>query len=204
MSSPGFLPHEIDLNSVSIPLRQEEVFSRQAPLYVEIGSGKGRFSVEFALAHGEINYLSVERAPKYHGILLERAARRGAENIRLLHTTAEDLIFRLLPRESVDVFFILFPDPWPKKRHHKRRLICPPVIEGLHRALKPGGRLLIKSDHPEYTQRISEVLAGAQGFEPIDASAFFSDLPLTGFEIKYQQEGRTITPFGLEKTRKDG
>jgi len=191
--------YELDLNRLEIPLSWKEVFGREAPVHLEIGSGKGRFSVEFALNHPEINYLSVERAPKYHRILLARTARRGAANIRLLQTTAEDLLFRLLPPESLDRIYILFPDPWPKKRHHKRRLISPEVVQALHLSLRPEAELLIKSDHPGYAEHISEVLNGASGFRKLDADDAFESLPLTGFELKYLRENRPIRSFALRK-----
>jgi len=194
---------EIDLNSVEIPLDPAVIFGREAPLHLEIGSGKGRFSVEFALAHPEVNYLSVERAPKYHAILAERVARRKVENIRLLRTTAEDLIFRLLPGESVDAMYILFPDPWPKKRHHKRRLINGENLQRFREILKPGAQLLIKSDHPDYAEVIAERLAELDGFESLDASGVFSHLPQTGFEMKYIREGRDIHAFALRKITSD-
>jgi len=190
---------ELDLNSLHIPLENEEMFGRQAPMHLEIGSGKGRFSVEFALSHPDLNYLSIERAPKYHRFLAERIRRRGVENIRLLHTTAEDLVFRLLGPESVDAVYILFPDPWPKKRHHKRRLIKAENINGFHRIMRPGSRLLIKSDHPDYAEVIAAVLENAEGFRSLDAEEAFADLPQTGFEMKYIREGRPIHAFALEK-----
>jgi len=188
---------EIDLNMVQVPFEPASIFRREAPLHLEIGSGKGRFSVEFALAHPEVNYLSVERAPKYHAILAERVARRKVENIRLLRTTAEDLIFRLLPPESVDAMYVLFPDPWPKKRHHKRRLINARNLQRFREILRPGARLLIKSDHPDYAELIADLLAEAEGFESLDPVEVFGALPRTGFEMKYLREGRKIHSFAL-------
>ena len=190
---------EVDLNSLQIPLVPEEIFGRRAPLHLEIGAGKGRFSVEFALNHPEINYLSVERAPKYHRFLEARIRRRRVENIRLLHTTAEDLIFRLLGPKSVDAIYILFPDPWPKKRHHKRRLITMENIRAFHRIMRPGTSLLIKSDHPGYAEVINSLVDLAEGFRRLDPAEAFDGLPQTGFEMKYIREGREIHSFALEK-----
>jgi tRNA (guanine-N7-)-methyltransferase len=121
--------------------------------------------------------------------------------VRLVATTGEDLLFRLLAPESVETFFVLFPDPWPKKRHHKRRLFKPDVVAAVERALVPGGRLLVKSDHDAYAEVIREVLAGATGFVSLDPDPAFADLPVTGFEVKYLAEGRTIHPFALQKRR---
>ena len=118
----------------------------------------------------------------------------------MLRTTAEDLLFRLLAKESVERFFILFPDPWPKKRHHKRRLIKADVVAALNAALIPGGRLLVKTDHEGYAKVISEVLHGAQGYSVLDPEEAYAGLPITGFEEKYRQQGRPIYPFALQKT----
>jgi tRNA (guanine-N7-)-methyltransferase len=186
---------ELDLNTVGVPLSWPEIFGRSAPLHLEIGSGKGRFLLELATAHPEWNLLAVERANKYHTLVSRRAARRGLSNVRLLRTTAEDLLFRLLPPASVDALYVLFPDPWPKKRHHKRRLFNPDVTAAMVRVLRPGGRLLVKSDHPAYADVIDDVLQGTVGLRMVDPEEAFTGLPLTGFETKYLQQGRPIRAF---------
>ena len=113
---------DIDLDQVSIPLQWPELFGRDAPTDIEIGTGKGKFLNEFATAQPERNILGVERSAKYHSLCCDRAARRGLTNVRVLRTTGEDLLFRLLTEASVASMYVLFPDPWPKKRHHKRRI----------------------------------------------------------------------------------
>jgi tRNA (guanine-N7-)-methyltransferase len=191
---------DVDLNEISIPMSWLELFGRNAPTDVEIGSGKGTFLNEFATAHPERNLLAVERSAKYHRLCCDRAARRGLENVRLIRTTGEDLLFRLLGDQMVATFYVLFSDPWPKKRHHKRRFFRPENVAALHRALAPGGRLLVKSDHDAYAMVISEVLRGATGFTELEPESAFAGLPLTGFERKYLVEGRRIHSFALEKT----
>ncbi|MCU0304333.1 MAG: tRNA (guanosine(46)-N7)-methyltransferase TrmB [Thermoanaerobaculales bacterium] len=191
---------ELDLNRVAIPLDWPEIFGRTAPVDLEIGAGKGRFLLERAAAAPDRSILAVERALAYHRLCCERAARRGLANVRLLRTSAEDLLYRLLAPSSVETVFILFPDPWPKKRHHKRRLITPEAVAALHRALAAGGRLLVKTDHEAYAGVIAGILADAPGFTPLEPAVAFAGLPLTGFEHKYRDQGRTIFPFALEKT----
>jgi tRNA (guanine-N7-)-methyltransferase len=190
---------DVDLNAVAIPLDWRELFGRDAATDVEIGSGKGRFLLGLAASRPERNLLAVERAGHYHRLCCERAARRGLSNIRLLRTTAEDLLFRLLAPSTVDTIFILFPDPWPKKRHHKRRLLAPAAAPALAAALRPGGRLLVKTDHPGYAAVISEVLAGEPRLRAIDAVQAFTELPLSGFEHKYLDQGREIFAFACER-----
>ncbi len=191
---------DIDLDQVSIPLQWPELFGRDAPTDIEIGTGKGKFLNEFATAQPERNILGVERSAKYHSLCCDRAARRGLTNVRVLRTTGEDLLFRLLTEASVASMYVLFPDPWPKKRHHKRRIFKSEIVVEMVRALEIGGRLLVKSDHADYAEVIGEVLAGAPGLTPIDPDEAFAGLPLTGFEHKYEIEGRTIHAFALEKT----
>ncbi len=188
---------DVDLNTVSVPLRWPELFGRRAPVDVEIGSGKGRFLLELAAACPDRDFLAVERARTYHRLVCDRAVRRGLDNVRLVLTTAEDLLHRLLPPASVDRLFVLFPDPWPKKRHHKRRLLRPAEVGAMAAALVPGGRLLVKTDHPGYAEAIGEVLADPPGLEPVDAAAAFEGLPLTGFERKYLDRGLEIHSWAL-------
>lgn len=193
---------DLDLNRVAAPFQWPEIFGRSAPVDVEIGSGKGRFLLELAVANPERDFLAVERAGKYHRLCCDRAARRGIANVRLLRTTAEDLLFRLLNEASVENLYVLFPDPWPKKRHHKRRLIKADVVAAMNRALVPGGRLLVKTDHEDYAEVIAEVLRRAEDLEALDPEEAFAGLPETGFERKYHDQGRPIYPFALQKVEK--
>ena len=190
---------DIDLDRVSIPLHWPELFAREAPTDIEIGAGKGKFLNELATARPDRNLLAVERSAKYHRLCCDRAARRGLTNVRLLRTTGEDLLFRLIPEASVETIYVLFPDPWPKKRHHKRRFFKPENVAAMARALTIGGRLLVKSDHGDYAEIIGEVLAGESGLTSIDPDEAFAGLPLTGFEHKYEIEGRGIHAFAFEK-----
>jgi tRNA (guanine-N7-)-methyltransferase len=190
---------DVDLNAVAIPLDWTGLFGREAATDVEIGSGKGRFLLSLAASHPERNLLAVERAGHYHRLCCERAAKRGLSNIRLLRTTAEDLLYRLLAPSSVATLFILFPDPWPKKRHHKRRLITLNNVAAIAAAIRPGGRLLIKTDHEGYAAVIAEVLAGVPALRAIDAAAAFAALPVSGFEHKYRDQGREIFAFASER-----
>ena len=190
---------DVDLDQISIPLAWSQLFGRDAPTDVEIGSGKGKFLNELATVQPERNILAIERSGKYQRLCCDRVARRGLTNVRLMRTTGEDLLFRLLAESCVEIFYVLFSDPWPKKRHHKRRFFKAENIAGITRALAPGGRLMVKSDHDAYAEVISEVLAAAPGLELIDAEAAFADLPITGFEYKYRIEGRTIHQWALVK-----
>jgi len=190
---------DIDLNNLTVPFEWPQIFGVDGPVHIEIGSGKGRFLLKLAAERPDISLLAVERAGKYHKLVCDKAGRRGLKNVRLLRTTAEDLLFRLLPPLSVDALYVLFPDPWPKKRHHKRRLFSPDVTEAMVRCLKPGSPLLVKSDHPGYAEVIGDVLQQTQGLTHTDPKEAFCGLPLTGFESKYVMEGREIHAFSMVK-----
>ncbi len=190
---------EVDLDQVRVPLRWAELFGRDTPTDVEIGSGKGRFLLNLASLHPDRNLVAVERAAKYHRLCCDRAAKRGLTNVRLIRTTAEDLLFRLLRPRSVANLYVLFPDPWPKKRHHKRRLFTSDVIEAMVDVLEPRGRILVKSDHGDYAQVIRQALDSARELTWLDSERAFAGLPKTGFEHKYLDQGRTIFAFACEK-----
>jgi tRNA (guanine-N7-)-methyltransferase len=189
---------DIDIDQPSVPLNWNEIFGRTTPTDVEIGSGKGKFLLELAQARSDRSFLAVERAGKYHRLCCERTARRGIDHVCILRTTAEDLLFRLLAPDSVDTFYVLFPDPWPKKRHHKRRLFKPEVVSAMTRALVPGGRLMVKSDHAGYAEIIDQVLESTDDLRKIDADQAFNGLPLSGFESRYAVEGRKVHAWAYE------
>jgi tRNA (guanine-N7-)-methyltransferase len=190
---------EIDLNAVAVPFDWRELFSRPAPVDLEIGSGKGAFLLDLAQQQPDRNYLAVERAAKYHKLTCDRTARRGIENVRLIRTTAEDLFSRLITPASISRLFVLFPDPWPKKRHHKRRLFTPSHVTAMARILVPDGELFVKTDHADYAEVISSSLASCPYFTAIDPSSAFAQLPTSGFERKYLVEGRQVYPFVMKR-----
>jgi tRNA (guanine-N7-)-methyltransferase len=191
----------VDPTVVGFPLTAAALFARDCPLEVEIGVGKGRFLLEWASAHPEIGLLGVERARPYLTIAAMRAARRGLINVRLVHTTAEDLLFRLLASDSVAAVHVYYPDPWPKKRHAKRRFFRTENLARLADVLSPGGLLLVKTDHDGYAATIEEMLRG----EPrLAAVATVDAIPDIGYEAKYAREGRTVHRFVFRKGAREG
>lgn len=182
----------LDLGSVTLPLSSREVFGSAVPLEVEFGVGKGRFVLEWAAAHPEVGLVGVERARKYLQMAALRVARRGLSNVRLVHTTAEDLLFRCLGEGSVAAIHVYFPDPWPKKRHHKRRFFRPSNAARVADVLAPGGLLRVKTDHDGCAAVIGEVLAGEARLAPVTVGIAFDGVPVTSFEVKYAQESRQV------------
>lgn len=182
----------VDLATVGLPLRTAELFGREAPLEVEIGSGKGRFLVEWAAQQPHRCFLGVERAGKYLAIAARRAARRGVVNVRFVRTTAEDLLFRCLAPASLAGVHVYFPDPWPKQRHHKRRFFNSNNVQRLAEVLGAGGVVRVKTDHLPYGEQIAELLGGCPLLTPMPVEEAFTALPETSFEAKYLREGRAV------------
>ena len=162
---------------------------------VEIGIGKGRFLLAAAESRPEVCHVGVEWANKYLRIAEERASKRGLENVRFARVDAKDLVARGIPSSSVTAYYVFYPDPWPKKRHHKRRFLQPSNVEHLARTLVPGGCLHVATDHAAYWEQIEPLLDGHAEFErmPEFGGPEFplpTDEPLTNFETKYEIEGR--------------
>ncbi len=157
-----------------------ELFGNDHPVELEIGVGKGNFLVRRAMAHPERNFFGIEWANEFYKIALDRIERRGLSNARVIRADARQFMLDLCPRDSLLCLHIYHPDPWPKKRHNRRRLIQAPFLEcAVERLLPPGhatigalpptpglpsgeavgGRLAIQTDHAEYFEQIRAVIA---------------------------------------------
>ena len=180
------------------------IFGRKAAIHIEVGSGKGTFLVNQAAAQPGINFLGIEWANKYYKFIVDRVGRRGLENVRVMRTEAASFIAANIADETVDCFHIYFPDPWPKKRHHKRRFISTPNVQQFYRCLKPHGVVNIATDHQEYFEWMLEVFAGVKDkFEKVDfikpAGAAEDEYAGTNFERKYLKENRAIYTTAYRK-----
>jgi tRNA (guanine-N7-)-methyltransferase len=180
------------------------VFGRPGPVHIEIGTGKAAFLLNEARAHLEVNFLGIERASRYYRYAVDRIGRWGLTNVRIIRTDAAGFLANSIPENSVDCFHIYFPDPWPKRRHNKRRFFCPANLEHLLRTLKTGGQLKIATDHFDYFQQIRELItAEGNKFEEIEflpaAGADKGELLGTNFERKYREENRPIYTLAVRK-----
>ena len=124
-------------------------FDSPGPFEVEIGCGKGGFLLSRARHRPDLRFLGIEWANKYYKYCADRMARWRIGNVRVMRTDARHFVMHHLPPGSVSVFHLYHPDPWPKKRHHKRRMVQPEFIDAVARVLIPGGCWLIQSDHDE-------------------------------------------------------
>lgn len=180
------------------------IFGRSGPVHIEIGSGKGTFLLNQARAEPEVNFLGIEWAGKYYRYAVDRIGRWGLTNVRLIRTDAAQFLADFVPENCVDCFHIYFPDPWPKRRHHKRRFFHPDNFEQLLLCLKHGGIIKVATDHSDYFEQIKVLLADKSGrVEEIDfmptAGAELGEWVGTNFERKYLKEQRPIYTVAVRK-----
>ena len=154
------------------------VFGRTAPVVLEIGSGMGETTAAIAHAHPETNYVAVEVHGPGVGSLLKKIAELDLHNLRIVRHDAVAVLEEMVPDTSLTGLHLFFPDPWPKKRHHKRRLLQPPFAELVARKLAPGGYLHAATDWPDYATQMDEVLSASNAFEKSDPQ----QRPVTKFE----------------------
>ena len=181
------------------------IFGRPGPVHIEIGAGRATFLLNQAKAQPQVNFLGIEWTSKYYRYAVDRIGRWSLLNVRIIRTDAAAFLADFVPDSSVDCFHIYFPDPWPKKRHHKRRLIVGANTEQLIRCLKTSGSIKIATDHAEYFEQIQKVLADWSGrLEEVDflptAGAERGELVGTNFERKYLKEKRPIYTIAVRKT----
>jgi tRNA (guanine-N7-)-methyltransferase len=181
-----------------------QLFGRSAPVHVEVGSGKGTFLLHEAQARPDVDFLGIEWARKFHLFAVDRLGRWGLRNVRIIRTEAVTFLADFIPSQSIDCFHIYFPDPWPKKRHHKRRLLQQSNMTIMIRCLKPFGEIRIATDHNEYFQQIEELAGAFKGdLEPVEftrpAGAQEGELTGTNYERKYIKDKRSIHTLALRK-----
>jgi len=173
------------------------LFGNDRPVFLEIGFGNGETLAEMAADHSERNYLGVEVHGPGVGHLLLEIARRDLTNLRLLRQDAVALLAVGLAPASLAGVYLFFPDPWPKKRHHKRRILNPGFVTGLARVIRPGGLFHTATDWEPYAQQMLEVLTASDslflnGAGPGEFSPRPADRPLTKFERRGQGLGHGV------------
>jgi len=188
--------------SVDCPVDWRQVFGRTAPVVLEIGFGMGETTAAIAAAQPGIDFLGVEMHLPGVGALLRRIDAAGLANLRIARADAVDVVRQIEPGSLAGVH-VYFPDPWPKKRHHKRRLLQPPFVHELALRLAPGGYLHVATDWQPYAEEILGVVSA----EPLlaNASEGFAQRPpwrpLTKFEQRGLARGHAV--FDLLFTRND-
>jgi tRNA (guanine-N7-)-methyltransferase len=188
--SPELVP-ETYFAPLDLPL----VFGREAPLQVDLGCGGGDLLCELAQRHPQKNFLGTE---KLEG-RVAKACRKSAhlENVRVVKVESAYAVRYLLPEASVETFYLLFPDPWPKRRHHRRRIVSPDFLDAIHRALSENGIFQIATDQPDYFDLILKTTENHRGFKMVAPAA---DIPSTKFERRFVDAGAPIYRLLLRKT----
>jgi tRNA (guanine-N7-)-methyltransferase len=184
----------IALDSLTDRLDLEKIFGRKALLHVDLGCGDGSFLCALAQRMPDKNFLGIER-------LLNRvrtSARKAAalDNVRLLRVESSYAVHYLLPAESVETFYLLFPDPWPKHRHHRRRIVTPDFLSSIHVALQKNGSIYIATDDVDYFGKIKEIAESDPGFSIRDENV---DLPQSRFARIFREKGAPIHWLELRK-----
>ncbi len=184
-----FLPGE---SEDAGPVDFAAVFGRTAPVEMEIGVGKGRFLLAAAAARPDRDFFGLEIEPEYAAISRLRAEKAGLANVRVERLDGKAFVLKRLSPGSLAALHVYFPDPWPKKRHHKRRLVDPAWAAAAARALEPGGLLRIASDHMEYFAVMDAVLSAEPLLAKVPEDETGAWSAGTNYEVKFVKSGRPI------------
>ena len=200
-------PIGLDVDQIPRPIDWPTLFGNSNPVELEIGMGKGTFITEQAKTRAEVNFFGIEWARWFWRYASDRLRRNGCTNARTVRAEAAYFLHEFVPPDSIAVLHIYFPDPWPKARHHKRRLISPKLMPIVQRALAPDGRIQVVTDHKGYwEENIEPTIRGAAEFlQVVDynrpGSASGGEFVGTNFERKYAREGRPFYAIAATKKR---
>lgn len=178
------------------PLDLPALFGRRAPVVLEIGSGMGEATTALALAEPERDVLACELHRPGRGALLRRVGEQGLTNVRVLDHDGRLVLRDLLGPASLDVVRVFFPDPWPKSKHRKRRLVDDAFVALVADRLRPGGVLHVATDWTPYADQVRRVLADCPALEPVDPPA----RPGTRFEQQGRDAGRPAHDLAARRT----
>ena len=175
-----------------------ELFGRSAPLHVDLGFGDGSFLCEMAQQFPKTNFLGIERLTKR----VEKVRRKAEkiENVRVLRADSLFAVRYMLSESSVETFYLLFPDPWPKRRHQLRRIFTRDFLDAITVALGRQGVLSIATDQLDYFQQVERISRDHLQFQVVPRSPDDAVLPVTKFEKKFRKQGAPIYRVTLRKT----
>jgi tRNA (guanine-N7-)-methyltransferase len=178
-------------------------FGSERPVTLEIGFGNGEGLAQQARRHPDRNFLGVEVHSPGVGHLMLQLAEHESDNVRILQCDAMELLRHHLAEQSLAAVLLFFPDPWPKRRHHKRRIVQAEFTELVHRALMPSGQLHMATDWEDYAQQMLQVLTDHPGFINQAGAGHFSlrpdTRPLTKFELRGQRLGHGVWDLLFER-----
>lgn len=188
------------LADLEVPLALHDLMPGGRRWEVEIGFGKGRFLLATAAERPQDRFLGIEVAAKYFRLAERRATRRGLGNVALLQGEALYLLSAVLPRGFAHAVHVYFPDPWPKDRHHKRRLFDAQTVDLVLGLLAPEGSLYVATDHVDYGAQIVALLESHPALA-VDRRDTWPEGPRTNYEMKYEREGRPIVRLEVRVVR---
>lgn len=176
-----------------------EIFGNDHPCEVDLGCGDGKFLIEMAQHYPERNFIGVERLLGRARKVARKIERCGLSNARVLRLETQYVVEWLLAPESISRLHLLCPDPWPKAKHHKRRVFQVPFLKLVRQLLVPGGEFCFKTDHDEYFEWALEELDKYDGLTrlPWDDDTFF--YPKTDFQLQWEAEGKSLDQLRLQK-----
>jgi tRNA (guanine-N7-)-methyltransferase len=186
------LAGDATLAGFAVPLPLDQLVPGEGDWEVELGFGKGKYLLERCVGDPGRRFLGIEVASEYHGVFVERARRRGLSNWIALRGDALYLLSAALPAGFASVLHVYFPDPWPKSRHHKRRMFDPQTVDLVLGLLRPGGKVCFATDFLAYGELVLKILKGYPGLEIERRAAPWDEGPRTHYEGKYILEGRPI------------
>jgi tRNA (guanine-N7-)-methyltransferase len=166
-----------------------EVFGRDAPMIVEIGFGNGESLAEMAATNPDKNYIGIEVHRPGVGHLLMKIKQENITNLRIYNHDAIEILENHIPDNSLSGVHLFFPDPWPKKKHHKRRIVRPSFTDLLIKKLKPGGYFHAATDWENYAEHILEILSTAKGMDNTSATHAYCERPDYRPLTKFEQRG---------------
>lgn len=199
MSSASNIASEIELVPANCfqPLDLRAVFGRDAPVEVDLGCGEGSFLAAIAAENPNKDFLGLERLAGRVASACGKIERAGLTNARVLRFEISYAVEQLLPSKSVTTFYLLFPDPWPKRRHAPRRIVSETFLATLRRALIPNGTIRIATDEAAYFRQIMRVVSASPSFTVVQNSSWV--LPSTKFERRFRERGVPIQRLELRK-----
>lgn len=174
------------------PLDLPAIFGNDHPVVLEIGFGNGESLARMAQANPERNYLGIEVHRPGVGHLLMAVEKHGLENLRVMCHDAQEIVEQSIADSSLGGVQLYFPDPWPKKRHHKRRIVQPAWVAQIHRKLAPGGYLHMATDWENYAEHMLEVMEAAEGFENTAGPGKYLPRPDFRPVTKFEQRGQRL------------
>lgn len=173
-------------------LNISETFGREAPVVLELGFGMGDSLLEMAKNESEKDFIGIEVHPPGVGRIINNAGNDGVENLRVYMADAVDVLADCIADSSLDRFQLYFPDPWHKKKHHKRRIVQPEFVQRIREKLKPGGVFHMATDWENYADHMMEVMSQAEGFENDSGEYLFAEKPSYRPETKFERRGERL------------